>query len=283
VTLPTSRRADGGAAPSVVDVHHHLLGGETHYEDTLIRAMDDVGIDWACLNGLGIKSNNWLGDLSPGNDDVEHAVRRHHDRLVGFGTIRLGVDPPSRIRQLADRGFRGLKTTRPLQDYDHPSFDEHWALAQDVSLPVLVHTGFIITSPADRHDDVSSARCRPVLLDRVARTFPDLVLILAHLGHPWYDEAAQMARYHSNVYVDLSGARDGWRSSRPASWFAQVLWWPDAFNKVVFGTDVHHRDVNAVYADYITILRENDVPARIRNRVMGGTVARLLRLPGRLS
>lgn len=261
----------------IVDLHHHLLADDG-YLNGLLRAMDAAGIDRVCLSGLGIPTAGWLPGLSPTNDDVATAIRAHPDRIVGFGVIRLGDDPPNRVTELYEAGFRGIKTTRPRADYDDPRFDEHYATAQRLGMPLLFHTGFILASPADRDDDVSSARCRPVCLDRVARTFPDLAIVMAHLGMPWYEEAAQMCRFHPNVYVDLSGSLQGWRNRKPPSFFADLFYWPSAFEKVVFGSDVHWRELATAYRDYERILDLLHLPQSIRAAVFGGTAARLLGL-----
>lgn len=47
---------------------------------------------------------------------------------------------------------------------------------------------------------------RPIYLDTIARAFPDLKIIGAHLGNPWYQEAAEVARWNPNVFFDLTGS-----------------------------------------------------------------------------
>jgi predicted TIM-barrel fold metal-dependent hydrolase len=261
----------------IVDVHHHLLSG-ADYVDRLIETMDQVGIDVVCLSGLGLPSDNWLGDLSPTNDDVLAAIRRHPDRIVGFGVIRLGDDPPERVAELHAAGFRGIKTTRPRRNYDDPSFDEHYRIAEELRMPILFHTGFTLTVRDDRRDDVSSARCRPVYLDRVARTFPDLTIVMAHLGVPWHDEAAEMCRYNANVYVDLSGSPQGWRNRKDPAFFARLFYWDGAYDKIVFGSDVHWQDLPAAHADQTRLCELLNLPARTRDLIFGDTMARILGL-----
>jgi uncharacterized protein len=262
----------------IIDVHHHMLAGPG-YVDGLIRAMDSAGVGITCINGLGLPSDNWVGDLAPDNADVERAVGAHPDRLVGLGVIRLGDDTPDDVRRLHDRGFVGLKTTRPRRSYDDPAFDEVYATAEDLSLPILFHTGFIVGVPADRADDVSSARCRPVALDRVARTFPNLTIIMAHLGMPWHEEATQMCRFHENVYTDLSGSLEGWRNRKSPAFFDELFYWPDAMHKIVFGSDVHYRQLQATLDDHHRLLALCHGAAHVVDDVLGGTAQRLFRLP----
>jgi predicted TIM-barrel fold metal-dependent hydrolase len=261
----------------IIDFHHHLLNLE-HYVDGLIGTMDELGIDKVCLSGLGLASDNWLGDLSPDNEDVLRAIERHPDRVVGFGTIRLGDDPPERIGELHAAGFRGIKTTRPRFDYDDRRFDEHYALAQQLQLPILFHTGFIVGVNADPRDDVSSARCRPVLLDRVARTFPELTIVMAHLGMPWYEEAAQMCRFHPNVYADLSGSPMGWRNRKSPAFFAELFYWENAFEKILFGSDVSWHDLPASLADHRRLTAALNLGEETQAKIFGGTARHILRI-----
>ncbi|NIO07626.1 MAG: amidohydrolase family protein, partial [Deltaproteobacteria bacterium] len=46
----------------------------------------------------------------------------------------------------------------------------------------------------------------PLFLDDVAIDFPQLTILLAHSGRPfWYEQAFWMARRHENVYMEISG------------------------------------------------------------------------------
>jgi uncharacterized protein len=230
------------------------------------------------LNGLGLPSDNWVGDLSPGNAEVLAAVAAHPDRLAGLGVIRLGDATPRDVQRLHDAGFIALKTTRPRAPYDDPAYDEVYGEAEALGLPILFHTGFIVPVAADRDDDVSSARCRPDSLDRIARTFPSLTIVMAHLGMPWHVEAAEMSRFHPNVYVDLSGALDGWRNRKSPSFFAERFYWPHAVRKIVFGSDVHHDDLAEALHDHRRILGLWGVSEEDVDGVLGLTAARLFDL-----
>src|SRR6185436_5908651 len=45
---------------------------------------------------------------------------------------------------------------------------------------------------------------RPANFDAVAVEFPELRMVLAHLGHPWEGETIAVLRRHAHVYADLS-------------------------------------------------------------------------------
>jgi len=259
--------------PTLIDCHHHLLN-EPDYVEHLLATCDALGIERVCLSGLGIGSNPWLGDLSPGNEDVRKAMERYPERIVGFGVVRLGRDDPERVvDELAAEGFAGLKITRPTARYDDPAFWPVYARAEQLGLPILLHTGFVLLTEGDAAEGVSSDFMRPACLDLVARRFPRLRMILAHLGMPWYEEAATMARFHPNVYVDWTASRHGWRTVKSTTFFRELFWWDNAFEKVVFGTDVHWRDMAHSLGEQRRLLAELGVAPEVQERILGGTVA----------
>jgi predicted TIM-barrel fold metal-dependent hydrolase len=67
-------------------------------------------------------------------------------------------------------------------------------------LPVLVHTGSSVFKGARiKYGD-------PLLLDDVAIDFPDLTILMAHCGRPfWYAQAFWLAQRHANVHMEFSG------------------------------------------------------------------------------
>jgi len=229
----------------ILDYHHHLQGGP-EYADQLIAAMDDCGIDLTCLNGLAIGKGRpaaemrafGLGDLSPDNGDVLEACRAHPDRLIPIGAVTPGADGPEAVDRLFAQGFRGLKITRPRVSYNDDACMPLYARAEALGLPILFHTGMVLTTPFDGEDDVDSLRMSPMALDRAARKFPRLHMTLAHMGMPWLEEACCMARFHENVYLDLTASSLGWRDRLSPADFHRLLYWDGALEKLIFGTDV---------------------------------------------
>jgi predicted TIM-barrel fold metal-dependent hydrolase len=63
---------------------------------------------------------------------------------------------------------------------------------------VLIHQGAIFAN-AGRLVDAN-----PLLLDDIAIAFPDLRIVIAHLGHPWVEETVVVMRRNANVYADTS-------------------------------------------------------------------------------
>lgn len=270
----------------IIDFHHHLLEEPT-YVDTLLTEMDKAGIDICCINGLGVgrgQTAHWdlsrfnLGVLSPGNEDVAPVIRRHPDRLVGLGVVKLGSDGAEAVERLRGEGFLGLKIARSSIDYDHDSCMPVYEMAQRLKMPILFHTGMQLITPFDGEDDVSSAHMRPILLDRVARRFPDLKMVMAHLGMPWHEEAAMMARFHPNVYADLTGGRLGWRNRLSPSDYHRLFYWEGSFDKLVFGTDTHARDIHGALYDQELLFDQLNLGKETKEKILYRNAQNLLGL-----
>ncbi|HUF66109.1 MAG TPA: amidohydrolase family protein [Gemmatimonadaceae bacterium] len=181
---------------------------EIMYEPALLlRTMDEEGIDRVGLVNYPspdvMRTGTWIN---------EHAARyasADPSRLLPFGGVhpRYTKDPSGDVDALIGMGVRMLKLHPNHQQLTANAYTEGLdALAriykrcEDRGLPVLIHTG---TSIFPR------ARCKygnPLELDDVALDFPDLQIVLAHGGRPFYmGEAFFILRRHRNVWFDLSG------------------------------------------------------------------------------
>ena len=75
-----------------------------------------------------------------------------------------------------------------------------YAFCESEDFPVVFHCGTsVFPGATNRYAD-------PVLIEDVARDFPDLTVVLAHGGRGWwYDAAAFMTMMRPNVYIEVSG------------------------------------------------------------------------------
>ena len=113
-------------------------------------------------------------------------------------------------------------------------------------------------------------------IEPITREFPDLGIIIAHLGIHWNTEAAELARMRPNVYVDLTGEPNGWRARADKVGMDKWLWWSGAFEKVIFGTDVHYSKVSQILeADFVRLDRFN-ISVEIRRRIFADNILKLL-------
>lgn len=254
----------------VVDLHCHLLKEEGYLEN-LVREAQRLGVSKICLNGLG----SLYDEL--GNEEVEQAFLKHPHLIIGFGHLRLGKDSVEKINELYEAGFRGLKVINPTKNYADKEFYPYYAQAENDGMPILFHTGMVKRTAKDKFHDISSERMRPIYLDTIARTFPRLILIGAHLGGPWFREAANVLRYNPNVYFDITGSIPGWIRKTP-QFFRNYFWWKGAWEKIVFGSDVHFSQIEKVIASYRGVLEALRLDKTTQNKIFGETAMQILNM-----
>jgi predicted TIM-barrel fold metal-dependent hydrolase len=166
------------------------------------------------------------------NDDTAAFVRAHPDKLIGFLTVHPfhpgALDEIERGTQ--DLGLRGIKLGPNYQNFDPlgPEAFRVFKRAEELGLPILFHQG---TSPVQMADlDFA----HPRHIDRVAKAFPNLKMILAHMGHPWQLDCFVVIRKHPNVYADISA-----NFYRPWSYYNALRHATEwgVLHKLLFGSD----------------------------------------------
>jgi len=136
------------------------------------------------------------------NDAVWEHVRRAPDRLVFFACPDPGRPGFQEELERCHRelGCRGVKLG-PIYDGVHPldpRYRQVYAYCQRHALPIVIHMATTFSS------GVPLEFSRPALMDQVAVEFPELRIVLAHLGHPWEAEAIAAIRKQPHLYADIS-------------------------------------------------------------------------------
>lgn len=215
----------------IIDAHAHLYA-EKGYLENLIQIMDTCGIDKVCLSGLGPLF------YCLDNNDIKDAMEHYPNRVIGAYFIRPGINNAEDIRNAYSQGFRMIKVTIPTRPYDDLSFFPLWEAACDLKMPILFHTGVVTTLAPSIGEKISSWYMHPMRLELIANEYPKLGIIMAHLGVHWNEDAAELLRMRPNVFADITGEPQGWRKRVDKIGLDHYLWWPNAFEKLVFGTDV---------------------------------------------
>lgn len=201
----------------IVDVHTHFFRPELDFGPRLQADLARCGVnpsawgsvgerhlettraaDVAVVFGLQAAATDW----NIPNDAVAAHVARAPERLLFF----VALDPahPDCLEELErchqDLGAVGVKLA-PLYQNVHPCDPCCHAIYRYCvrhGLPVLFHVGTSFVG------GTLLEYSRPVHFDAVAVAFPELRMVLAHLGHPWEGETIAVIRRHPHVYADLS-------------------------------------------------------------------------------
>ena len=219
------------APPTMVELPNRHggagAGPRDWYVNDLIEAMDRHGI---------AKSVIMCGGVQVTNDNLAAAVRQHPDRLVAFAGYEH-FQPNSRdvettakaiaamergVKNLAFKGIGELILERfsPVPPCElYVELRPIMEVCKKYRVPVFIHTGYDpVTFRIKRNGDEGSSwsylpsalKYRdPIYLDDVALEYPDVPMIVAHMGGRFlrhFEGALMLAFRHKNVYLTTSGA-----------------------------------------------------------------------------
>jgi uncharacterized protein len=166
------------------------------------------------------------------NDDVAAFVADAPTRRIGFLSIHPEVDGAfdELERARTDLALRGIKLGPNYQVFD-PLGDaalRTYRLATRYGLPILFHQG---ASPVQ---DAPLRYAHPLLMDEIAIRFPELRIVMAHMGHPWQRDTIVTIRKHPHVYADVSAL-----FYRPWSMYESLRLATEwgVLDKLLFGSD----------------------------------------------
>ncbi|MFX1324194.1 MAG: amidohydrolase family protein [Promethearchaeota archaeon] len=203
-----------------------------------INLMDRFDIDKSIIVSFNVKTAYDI--ILVTNEDVANLVDLYPNRLIGFA----GIDIPASdaLDQLeyaiTSLNLNGVKLVPPVQKFDisDKKYDGIWEKMVDFNIPLWTHGGHQVSTIG------SIAKFgHPLLIDELARRHQDLVIIIGHMGTPWFWDTYSVVLRHPNVYVDIS--------AHPQL-YSYFPW--DAFtnynieNKVLFASDhplVHWNEI----------------------------------------
>lgn len=275
-----------------VDCHTHLGMAGLHISgaamDDLVRAWGtpvwNVKPDehWRAMSGVQkaivVAFDAPAVGIEVPNEYVAEYIARAPEKLIGFASVDPNRPRAPEMLEAAvqELGLRGLKVA-PIYQHFHPHSRECLELlevADALRIPVLWHQGttFIRDAPLE----VS----QPVLLDAVARRFPELPMCIAHLGHPWCEETVVTIRKHPNLYADISALQ-----SRPLQYYLALMTAVEyrVTHKLLFGSDFPFSSVDDTIRGLRRVNRvaEGTALPKVEDEVIEGIIGRpSLRLLG---
>ena len=165
--------------------------------ETVYKAMS--GVDKAIIFSLRYKDSIGID----GNDEVTaRAVAKYPDKFIGFAAIdpRMPDCMDLLVHAIEDLKLKGVKFGPIYNGVSllDPRMEPIYAYLQKNNLPLTMHMG--TTYGRDAPVDYG----RPIYVEEVARKYPDLKMVMAHMGHPWWGECIVIARKQPNVYCEVS-------------------------------------------------------------------------------
>lgn len=187
--------------------------------DGLINEMNRAGVDKSVV--LGLDYNIDLPLVKINNDEIAQIVNKNPDRFIGFASICptelkngesiITEESVQKAivelrRAITELGLKGLKLLPPFQHFypNDPLMKPIYREVEKLNIPILIHTGGEDFPGLVKY-------CNPVYLDDVAKEFPNIKIVVAHMGsYPfgvWFKEMMMIADENPNIYVDLAALR----------------------------------------------------------------------------
>ena len=231
--------------------------------------------------------HNAMACLMVRMEDLERGIKfakAHPDRIIPYAMIDIDSHTVLQdVRRVHSMGYRGLGEffAKNEWNYDDLKYEPLWTLAEELGMPLAPHTGNLSNG--------MMARLRPAYLATIASKHPKLVIVGAHFGNPWYDEAGEAARRNANLYFDLSGSSLIKKENNPGIW-KEFLWWTPyvgkdtphmpkdlvpAFEKIVFASDEDPAALEENFRRFNKVMDANDVSEETRAKCYGLTMARI--------
>ncbi len=264
----------------IIDCHTHI----NNYHNEEVESLQK------CLEALQLEMRRNRVDVSliltsykvtagrPSTHDAVRATRNLNNVFVvaGISYLHHTMDDLNSIRPyLEDGSVRGLKLYpgyEPFYPAD-PKLDPVYALAAEMKVPVMIHTGDTFTPKG------KLKYAHPLNVDDVAVDHPDVNFVICHLGSPWFRDCMEVVYKNSNVYTDISGLVLGNFTDRFESYMhkqlQEMLTYGVEPDKVLFGSDWPISSMNS----YLEFMEELRIPPKERQKIMYENAARLFRIP----
>jgi predicted TIM-barrel fold metal-dependent hydrolase len=254
----------------IIDADCHISptpeGAGSISADELLRRMDRAGVDKA----LAWLQPPYMRQVGPANAYVARAMKDHPDRILGFGWAdpHLGVEEAREEarRCVEDYGLCGVKLNGAQNGFcvDEPA----------LSLPVVEQVAALGSILAFHVGADAFEQTHPFRVAKVARRFPDLPVLMVHMGGVGHadltDAAIEFAAECPNLTLIGSAVRTGAILKAIRTLGARRL---------CFGSDTPFELMHVERARYDAML-EGVLSEEEKALVMGGNVARVLGFGG---
>lgn len=170
--------------------------------DDYLKDMESAGIDKAVMVSFApdnqLKNNNfWTVAITRSGKNRP----AKYPMFIPFISVSPTMDGRTPVEELEHKykwGMMGLKI-HPIAQNFSPDDERMWPVYEWMvkhDLPITAHSGMNIDNKSDLGE--------PNLWIKVLEDFPDLKLILAHLGNGFWDQTVEIADKFPNVMFDTA-------------------------------------------------------------------------------
>jgi len=190
----------------IIDVHNHLWGDDDG--SRMVARMDELSIEKCVVMGSPSR-------FKFGNDAVLKGCRKFPKRLIGgaYYDPRRGKKALAELKRWSGEGLRIVKLFPNLGWFpDDPKYGAFFDKVAELKMGVLSHNGWLGGSGAGMNQEPwATYYATPGRFEKVVRTQPDTVFIMAHFGGiSGVLESVMLTTRTPNLYVDCSPGQGLW-------------------------------------------------------------------------
>jgi predicted TIM-barrel fold metal-dependent hydrolase len=237
----------------IFDAHSHIgdfpeLNIFDRRVDEIIAYNDKYNISYSAISSI-------TGDTSKDNRIVADAIKKYPDRFVGLAHIdpNLKKTALNEFEKCVSKGFRGVKLHPKWDNYvilDENLIDPLLEKISDERLPVMIHTGNYPMSV-------------PIQVAVLAKKYPKIKFICAHMGIDASAEAIAAAKFAPNVLLETAGTSSAGE--------VEMVVRRVGADRILFGTDPPYGKFVAEFFKIISL----EIPDGDKNRILWSNAARL--------
>jgi len=263
----------------IIDCHTHINYYEDENQPALPGSLENLRREMR-RNRVDVAIVLTSYKVNPGRPSTRDAVMATRELSNIFIVAGIRYDGFKKDDLVEIRGFlregsvRGLKlypgyeTFYPQDERMRPVFE----LAGEFDVPVMIHSG-------DTLNPMGKVKfAHPLHVDEIAVDFPDVKIIICHLGNPWVRDTMEVVYKNKNVYTDISGLVLGDFTDRFEVYMRKqiqemVLYGVEP-EKVLYGTDWPISSMES----YLRFMEELKIPAQEKKKIMWENAAQLFKV-----
>jgi len=243
-----------------IDAHTHFgygmpAGIPPEGVEDCVKMMDSIGMDAIVISPC-YASISYDRTFDEANALLGDAMKEHRKRILGLARINPHFREKSveRAEKALKEGFWGIKFHPHNEGYPANSKELVFPIVrkvQELGGLVLFHTGGLIYS-------------HPTLVGDVADNFPEVPIMIAHLGGGFEDDAMLVGKWFDNILIDTSFCH-GPHSIEKGVEIAGV-------EKMVYASDYPQGSIE------LDTMKVNlaDISKRDKQLILGGNIERIL-------
>ena len=190
----------------IIDVHTHI---NNYHEDRVVSLEE-------CLNKLEetmlknkvdyslVLTSYKVNEHRPSTKQVVEAIAGRDNLGVVAGISYLNYNHRD-LREIGDYLEQGLIKALKFYPGYEPFYPNDirlkvvYEMALEYDVPVMFHSG-------DTYAPTGRIKySHPIHIDDLAVDFPDLKIVICHVGNPWIKDCMEVVYKNKNVYADISG------------------------------------------------------------------------------